>query len=194
MNRHELLKNMAKFCILKGDFVLNGGARSDVYFDKYQVTTNPHTLATAVEQLTNLLFTTDDAYLEQLIAPELGGAVFATALQQHLLAEYETSVELNIVRSEYKTHGTGEVTLGKFSTSYTSVLVDDVITTGKAVLDTIDVVRKKNPNIRFSQIIALVNRGNEGVTKLRNRGYSVSTVFDFSEIIQRQLRPDLYDR
>jgi len=183
MNRYELLSSIKKDCIKIGDFVLNGGSRTDIYFDKYQVTTNPHTLAAAIEQMANLLFTTDSTYLEQLIAPELGGAIFATALQQHLLMKYNTAVELNIVRSKYIDHGTDEIVLGRVSTSYTSVLIDDVITSGKAVLETIEGIRLKNPNIRFSQIIALVDRSHEGVKKLRDLGYSVSTVFTFDEIM-----------
>lgn len=193
LNRHELLSKLTQSCVLRGEFVLNSGARADVYFDKYRVTTDPHLLASATVQLANLLFSVDDQVIGQLIAPELGGAVFATALQQYLLQKHQTAVELNIVRSKYIDHGTGDIVLGRASTSHNSILVDDVITSGKAVLETIHGIEQVNRNIQISQIVALVDRGGEGVAKLRELGYLVSTVFSFDEIIQKRYRPDLHN-
>lgn len=193
MNRFQLMLKMAKNCVKTGEFTLNSGAKSNVYFDKYQVMTNADMFNSAIEQMANLLFSNDDAYLKQFIAPELGGAMLATALQQYMYTKYRSSVELNIVRSESKDHGIGDVVLGRLSQTTTAVIVDDVITSGKAILDTISKVHHQNPNIRIAQIIALVDRGGEGVKMLRDKKYNVSTVFTFDEITQADMRPDLHN-
>lgn len=182
MNRYNLLKNLSEKCIKTGDFTLNSGKKTNIYFDKYEIFSSSEMVNACVDQMINLLFSNDDAYLHQFAAPALGGALLATAIQQKL-SKLCPNTGLIIVRDQ-KDHGIQSEVLGGFEKGNNVVIIEDVITSGKAVTDTIKRVLCYPKNrINIVQIIALVDRHGAGVRALREDGYNVSTVFTFDEIV-----------
>jgi orotate phosphoribosyltransferase len=177
MNRFQLSEFISDKAIVKGEFTLNSGKRVNSYFDKYMLYTNPEAFYASVCELIHLLKDLDFNYI---VAPELGGAMLATALQQKLYVDYDY-VGLSIVR-EPKNHGNQqEITGGVVGAKV--LIVEDVITSGKAVKNVIKTIVEMCYPSEIVQIVALVDRGGEGVKHLRGMGYKVSTVFSYEEFL-----------
>ena len=184
-NRFRLKKYLAGYALKQGDFTLNSGEETDIYFDKYKVFSHGDVLHQVMVQLSNLLISNDDADVTGLVAPAMGGAMFASALQMYLFSEYGMNVHLGIVRPELKDHGIQNMIEGFIESGSNLVIVEDVITSGKAVKNTIDALyelRSQNIWFHIHQIICLVDRGGEGVRGLREEGYDVSSVFTLEEL------------
>jgi orotate phosphoribosyltransferase len=173
--RYQLLHFLANTAFKEGDFVLRSGVRSQYYLSKVDLFTKPELLHLAAKMMVEHMISTDDAYVKHIIAPETGGAMFATAMQQILLADHHSRMSLHVYRKD------GTITGIKNPLS-NYIIVEDVITSGKTVLNLIDCL-KEHSSWSPGQVIALVDRGGEGVDKLRKIGIQVSTLFEWKELL-----------
>lgn len=61
-------------------------------------------------------------------------------------------------------------------------MVEDVITSGKSLLETIDEV--ENEGLNVSDIVVVLDRQQGGREKLQEKGYNVHTLFTISEVVE----------
>jgi uridine monophosphate synthetase len=61
-------------------------------------------------------------------------------------------------------------------------LVEDVITSGKSLVETIDEV--ENEGIKVSDIVVVLDRQQGGKEKLEAKGYKVHSLFNISEVVE----------
>ena len=61
-------------------------------------------------------------------------------------------------------------------------MVEDVITSGKSLLETIDEV--ENEGLNVSEIVVVLDRQQGGREKLQEKGYNVHTLFTISEVVE----------
>lgn len=87
-----------------------------------------------------------------------------------------------IVRKEPKKHGTQRWLEGYVHQGDRVVIVDDVITTGKSVLQAIE--KAEDAGLEVVKVVVLVDREEGGREKIVNQGYDFSAVFSFTEIKQ----------
>ena len=69
------------------------------------------------------------------------------------------------------------------------IIIDDVLTSGSSIIESLDIFKRYNLNIK--RIIVLVDRENGGREKLEGLGLKVESVFKISEIINT-LGKDLF--
>jgi orotate phosphoribosyltransferase len=120
--------------LLRGEFTLRSGVTSDRYFDKYRVTCDPELLGAVATRLADTLrHVAPDA--TRIVGPELGAVPLAAALA------LETRVPFAIVRGAAKAYGTANRIEGPTVPGELAVLVEDVVTSGGAALDALQVVR-----------------------------------------------------
>jgi orotate phosphoribosyltransferase len=125
MDKAQLAKRVVEVALLRGEFKLRSGQISNVYFDKYQFEARPELLKEIARQLAPLV----PAGTEVLAGLELGGVPIATALS------FELGLPVAFVRKERKTYGTCLIAEGAKLRDKKVCIVEDVITTGGAVLD-----------------------------------------------------------
>jgi orotate phosphoribosyltransferase len=125
MDKAELAKRVVEVALRRGEFKLRSGQTSSVYFDKYQFEARPELLREVARQLLPLV--PNDT--EVLAGLELGGVPIATALS------FETGLPVAFVRKERKSYGTCLIAEGALVKDRRVCIVEDVITTGGAVLD-----------------------------------------------------------
>ena len=123
-NRMQLAREIDERCRLHGSFVLRSGQIADEYFDKYLFEADPLLLRRVAEQMTGLL--PPDARV--LGGLELGGVPIAAVLSQL------TGLPALFVRKQAKEYGTRKLAEGDHPAGQHVVLVEDVITTGGAVI------------------------------------------------------------
>ena len=100
---------------------------------------------------------------------ELGGVPIATMLSQL------TGLPLALARKEPKTYGTARQIEGLNVRGMNTLIVEDVITSGGAVADTIEVLRDLGANV--AQAICVINRGDVNPPLLQERGVGLNALF-----------------
>ena len=144
-----LRKMIVERALTRGDYVLSGGARSDYYIDKFRLFSDPHVL----RRIARLFVPIVSEISPDLIAgTELGGVVIATAVSQ--LA----NIPLLAVRKQPKGFGAfpGEFVEGPYEAGQRVLLLEDVVTTGRALLAS--KARLEELNLRVT-CCAVVSRG-----------------------------------
>lgn len=117
--------------ILKGHFLLSSGRHSDVYFEKFRVLTQPKVLSALCAEIAQEFC---DAGVELVAGPTTGGIIiaFEIARQMEVPAIYVEDV-----------NGTKTLRRGQTIPAGAKVLVvDDVLTTGLSVRETIAAVEQ----------------------------------------------------
>jgi orotate phosphoribosyltransferase len=144
--------------VASGQFTMTGGGTTDFYIDGRRVTTYPPGLravtAGMVEMIrAHALFPTG----ANLVAPVLSGIPVATAL----------SLELNVPfimdRGQQKKHGLGQRFEGLFTDSRMCLVVDDLITVGTTVTQTIVGLREVGKEVH--DVLVVVDR-EEGASEV----------------------------
>jgi orotate phosphoribosyltransferase len=128
MDLGQLLEDSG--AILRGHFVLSSGRHSDVYFEKFRILEQPEVLSALCSEIADQ-FRTETEYVA---GPLTGGIIiaFEVARQMNVQAVYVESEEGRKTLRRGKTLPKGSKVL----------VVDDVLTTGLSVRETIAAVNE----------------------------------------------------
>ncbi len=170
LSRDELAKRILETCTLHGKFLLRSGVISDVYFDKYLLEANPEILLAATHYMKDLIPGKPDA----LAGLEMGGIPLATMLSQH------TRIPTLFVRKEAKEYGTCNLAEGGPVKGRKLVIIEDVVTSGGAILDAVRELRKLGAEV--SEVICVINRESGGPENLAAEGLTLTALFTRSEL------------
>ncbi|AJA08877.1 orotate phosphoribosyltransferase [Sphingopyxis fribergensis] len=122
---------------LTGAFLLRSGQTSSTYFDKYRFESNPELLKRVAKKMVPLLPHRADV----LAGLELGGVPIATAIS------LDTGMPAAFVRKKAKNYGTCLAVEGADVASKRVVLIEDVITTGGAIVEAVKLVEAAGGNV-----------------------------------------------
>tara|TARA_R100001163_G_C5067780_1_gene207187 strand:- start:3367 stop:4800 length:1434 start_codon:yes stop_codon:yes gene_type:complete len=145
----QLYKNgIVKF----GQFKLRSGAMSPIYFDLRRLITEPTLINDVVRQYTQLVdFVTDcGGFTRRVCGVAYTGIPIATVFSQ------QTGLPMIMKRKEAKDYGTRQLVEGDYKKGDHIVLLDDVITSGGSLLDTITILEKEG--LIIDQIVVLIDR------------------------------------
>jgi orotate phosphoribosyltransferase len=183
----EFVKEFATFLykngIIKfGDFTLASGKKSPYYVDLRLVPSYPHQFRRMIKHLQNLIseqvgFDNFDA----VASVPTGGLVIASSLAFDLVKP------LVYVRSQAKEYGTGKMVEGLVSNGMRVLVVDDVATTGKSVINGIREL--KSAGAKISDAYVIVNRLEGAKEELKKEGVTLHhllDVFKIAEILHEQ--------
>lgn len=151
--------------MLRGDFLLRSGARSSYYIDKYQFTTQPALL----RRIAAALLTRVPAGIDRLAAPGFGALQLVTAMS------LSSGVPTLVVRTEQKDYGTAKRIEGSLATGERVLLVEDVVTTGGAALEAVDVLRDAGAEVVAA--LAVVDREQGGASAFTAQGVPFEALF-----------------
>lgn len=144
-------------CHLTGEFRLRSGQVSNEYFDKYLFEADPMLLRDVAEEMTALVPPCD-----VLAGMELGGIPIATVLSQL------TGLPTVFMRKKAKDYGTCKVAEGPAVAGLRVVLVEDVVTTGGALLEACPLLRADGAIV--STVVCAIDRQQGGGQRLREAG------------------------
>ena len=174
MNDDQLRRSLVEHAYLEGDFVLRSGKRSKYYLDKYRFETRPDLLRALGERIAAIV---DEHAPEavRLAAPELGAVALAAA------ASLESGLPFLIVRKEAKEYGTGNRLEGPFEEGELVCLVEDVVTSGGALLEAVEAVREAGLVVRTA--LCVVDREEGGADALARHAVRLRPLFRASELL-----------
>ncbi len=127
---------------LTGHFELTGGGTSDFYIDGRLIATHPPALRLIARMHRALI--EEHALLPAdgtLVGPALGAVPIVTALGLELDRPFV------IDRGKAKGHGTGKRFEGTFSDGARCLIVEDLITVGSTLLDTVRALREQGREV-----------------------------------------------
>lgn len=173
-SKKEFFLECYKLGIIKfGRFTLKSGIESPFYVDLRPLASDPKIL----KKLANYL-------LEMLPLDNFDiicGVPYA-ALPMATAMSLESYLPLIIKRKEAKAYGTKKLIEGIYEKGQNCLLVEDVITSGKSLVETIEEV--ENEGIKISDIVVVLDRQQGGKEKLEAKGYTVHSLFNISEVVE----------
>nr|XP_033799888.1 uridine 5'-monophosphate synthase isoform X2 [Geotrypetes seraphini]XP_033799889.1 uridine 5'-monophosphate synthase isoform X2 [Geotrypetes seraphini] len=87
-----------------------------------------------------------------------------------------------IRRKEAKDYGTKRLVEGRINPGETCLIIEDVVTSGSSILETVDVLRKEG--LKVSDAIVLVNREQGGEARLQEHGIRLHSVCTLSKLLE----------
>jgi orotate phosphoribosyltransferase len=173
----DLAASLVEHAYLEGDFLLRSGKRSRYYLDKYRFETRPELLRPIGERIAAVAAEhAPDA--TRLAAPELGAVALATA------ASLESGLPFLIVRKEAKEYGTANRLEGPFDDGETVCLVEDVVTSGGALLDSVHALR--DAGLVVHTAVCVVDREEGGADALARHAVRLRPLFRASELLAQR--------
>ncbi|HEX4746539.1 MAG TPA: orotate phosphoribosyltransferase [Gaiellaceae bacterium] len=180
MTRDELGALLVERALLEGDFVLRSGRRSSWYLDKYRFETEPRILRSVGEALAEAVDEVEhDA--ARLAGPALGAVALAAS------AAMASGRPFIIVRGETKEYGTARRIEGPFEPGELVCLLEDVVTSGGALAESVSAVRDEGLVVRHA--VCVVDREEGGSDALARVGVRLHALFRASELLEMRKIP-----
>lgn len=167
MSLAATIKNISQ---LHGTFVLRSGKTSTTYFDKYRFEADPRVLAQIARELSALV----PADTQVLCGLEMGGIPIVTMLSQN------TGLPAAFMRKEAKSYGTCQYAEGADLRDKKLILVEDVVSSGGAILDTVQKMRADG--LAIDTALCVIDRQTGGKEKLAEAGIELVALLTMEEI------------
>ncbi|MBC7869175.1 orotate phosphoribosyltransferase [Candidatus Saccharibacteria bacterium] len=155
---------------LTGDFILRSGRTSNEYFDKYLFESDPKLIKEVADRMAALVL----ADAQMLGGLELGGVPLATLVGQ------TTGLPVLFVRKEAKQYGTRRLAEGGDPAGKRIVLIEDVVTSGGAVLDAAAAIRGLGGTV--TDVVCAIDRQESGREALAAAGLTLHSVLTRSDL------------
>lgn len=174
--KSKLLELLKREALKKGTFVLSSGKTSSYYLDGRIITLSPEG-AYLVASI--LLERIKDERVDAVGGPTLGADPIVGALA---VMSYQKKIPLTtfIVRKVAKEHGTQRQIEGPALKPMSSViLVDDVATTGRALIEAKEVLEKMGMKVKKAMVI--VDRNEGAKENLAQAGLALESIFSIKD-------------
>lgn len=166
----DLARRIFDSAHITGTFTLRSGVVSNEYFDKYLFEADPALLRTIAEALAPLV----PSDVDGLAGLELGGVPIATMLSQ------VTGIPTRFVRKQAKEYGTCRLAEGGEIAGERLLIVEDVITSGGAVIDAVRELRAAGAVVERG--VCVIDRESGGIANLAELGLAVQPLFTMSQL------------
>lgn len=177
--RQRLFTILKKDSFFLGKIILSSGKESDYYLDARRVTLNAEGAYLCAKVILDIV--KDDKF-DAIGGPTLGADPLVGALG---VLSFEANNPLNtfIIRKAPKPHGKQQQIEGPLiPDGGTVILIDDVATTGKAFVESLDVLTKIG--IRVHKCICIIDRDEGAKEAVKARGCDLVSIFKAEEFLR----------
>lgn len=157
-----------------GDFKMKTGLKTPVYFDLRVIISYPKLMS----KLAKALWTLPDDVTK---VSQICGVPY-TALPLATLISMNNEIPMLMKRKETKSYGTKKLIEGAFSPGDNCVIIEDVITSGSSILETVDALKKEQLNVTEAYVI--IDREQGGRKNLENHGIKVKSLYVITQLMQ----------
>ncbi len=164
-----LARRVYDACHLTGSFRLRSGQRSGEYFDKYLFEADPVLLHGVAGAMVSLVPDCD-----VLAGMEMGGIPIATVMSQL------TGLPAVFVRKTAKEYGTCKAVEGGSVRGLRVVVIEDVVTTGGALLDSCAGLRAEGALV--DTVVCAIDREQGGAGNLLAKGLTLRAAVTRAEL------------
>ncbi len=178
-DKSELFRLLKAQAFSKGKFILSSGKESDFYLDARLVTLSAAgAFLTARIMLDMIAQDRPDA----IGGPTLGADPMVGAIAS-LSHQAGRPINTFIIRKTPKAHGKQQQVEGpRLEEGGSVVIIDDVATTGKAFVESIEVLQKMN--IKIKKAICVIDRGEGAFEALAKYKVPLESIFTLAEFLK----------
>lgn len=155
-----------------GRFRLHSGRESRIYLDLRILASFPAALRQVASAYRSLL---TSLQFDLLAATPLAGLPIGTAIA------LEMDVPLIYPRKTAKSYGTGKQIEGRWAVGQKAVVVDDLVTSGDSILETI--ASLKAAGLHVGDAVVLIDRQQGGREMLEAQGYHLHAVISLPDLL-----------
>jgi uridine monophosphate synthetase len=167
-----LTRQLKKF-VKTGSFTLKSGITSHIYIDMKEIISYPNILT----DISYLLGKTISHECTVIGVP-LGGVPFACCIS-HIY-----NLSMLLLREKKKDHGLKHLIEGNdFGNDL--VVIEDVITTGDSLLNTLKILEREGKRIR--QVLVILDRQQGGMEKIRSLGYEITSLITLDDLLRLEI-------
>ena len=170
MTKDQLAKRIAEVSLLRGEFTLRSGRKSNYYLDKYLFETHPDVLTDLGRMFAERL----TPAVQRIAGAELGAVALAAATA---MASGKPFV---IIRNQKKDYGTSKLVEGKLEPGETVMIVEDVLTTGGQVIEAAKTLT--DAGARIEKIVAVIDRLEGARANIESAGYVYESLFTTKDL------------
>ncbi|WP_016953612.1 bifunctional orotidine-5'-phosphate decarboxylase/orotate phosphoribosyltransferase [Anabaena sp. PCC 7108] len=159
-------------CIMFGEFVQASGTTFPYYIDLRKIISNP--------QVFNQVITAYEEILKGLTFDRLAGIPYGS-LPTATGLSLKLHCPMIFPRKEVKAHGTRKVIEGNFHPGETVAVVDDILISGKSVMEGAE--KLKSAGLKINDIVVFIDHEKGVKDRLKANGYCGHSVLTISEIV-----------
>lgn len=178
-DRDRLYEILKKEAFSFGKFILSSGKESNFYLDARRVTLSPEGAYLCAKIILDLV---KSETFDAIGGPTLGADPLVGALG---VLSFQAGKPVNtfIIRKAPKAHGKQQQIEGPMiPDDGTVVLIDDVATTGKAFVESLDVLDKIG--IKVKKCVCIIDRNEGGREAVKARGCELVSIFKAEEFLK----------
>jgi len=177
--KEKLFKLLNKVALKRGDFVLSSGKKSNYYLDGRVITLTPEGAYLVANIILDMI---KGQVLDAIGGPTLGADPIVGALAA-LSYVNQQPIKTFIVRKQAKEHGMSRQVEGpELKAGDHVILVDDVATSGKAILEAKQALDKIG--VIVTQAIVIVDREEGAVESLAKVGLKLQSIFSRTDLLK----------
>ena len=180
MTTAELGSALREAAYLEGDFVLRSGRRSRYSLAKYRFETRADLLAPLGERIAAAVREHEPEAV-RLAAPVLGGVVLAAS------ASLVSGLPFLMIRDAAKEYGTANRIEGAFEPGECVCFVEDIVTSGGALLEAIAAARDAGLVVRTA--VCVVDREEGGADALARQAVRLRPLFRAGDLLEGEKTP-----
>ncbi|MFN7094626.1 MAG: orotate phosphoribosyltransferase [Burkholderiales bacterium] len=162
---HQMIKS--------GQFTLKSGKQSYIYADIRTAISYPAIFKQICDQFYQML---QNLNYDFICGVPYSALTFASGIA------YAHNIPMLLKRKEAKEYGTKKILEGNYKPGQTCILLEDVITTGASLLETIQVLAEHG--LVITDICTLIDREQGGRKHLEEIGYQVHSIMSLRQIIE----------
>ena len=170
MTKDQLAKRIAEVALLRGEFTLRSGRKSNYYLDKYRFETQGDVL----ESLGKMFADRVGAHVDRIAGAELGAVPLAAATSIY------SGKPCVFIRNQKKEYGTAKQVEGVLNAGETVMIVEDVMTTGGQVLESCKVLT--DLGVKIDRIVGVIDRLEGARENIEKAGYVFESLFTTKDL------------
>ena len=170
MTRDQLIARISEVALLRGEFTLRSGRKSNYYLDKYRFETQPDVLV----ELGKLFAQKVTAEVDRIAGPELGAVALAAA------ASMASGKPFVIVRNQKKGYGGDKLIEGVLNRGETVLIVEDILTTGGQVLEAAKALQSLS--VKVVGICGVIDRQEGARQNIESAGFHFDALFTSEDL------------
>ena len=160
-------------CLLFGEYVQASGATFSYYIDLRKIISNPQIFNQVINAYGDIV---QKLEFDRIAGIPYGALPTATGLAMNLQRP------MIFPRKEVKAHGTRRLIEGNFNPGEKVVVIDDILISGKSVMEGAD--KLKSAGLNIEDIVVFIDHEGGVKDRLANNGYRGHSVLSISEITE----------